>query len=150
MAATGGAGRAAEARRLHALGVAENSAGRPVQALPLLRRALDQLTTAPVLDDRLCARIWISIATSESELSGLAKGLAVVAVLTNLAFIAYVCVAACPFVMTAHLVPLPINATSGNTKATRNRAASGRAGSNCLVACVSDATVRLRQVWLRF
>ena len=56
--------------------MAENSAGRPVQALPLLRRALDELAAAPVLDDRLVARIWISIATSESELGGLAKGLA--------------------------------------------------------------------------
>ena len=36
--------------------------------------------------------------------------LRVLAVMTNLAFIAYAFAAACPFVMTAHLVLLPINA----------------------------------------
>jgi tetratricopeptide (TPR) repeat protein len=66
-----------EAQRLHRLGVAENHAGRPARALPLLRAALEALAVGdgPV-DDRLAARIWISIATSESELGGLAKGLA--------------------------------------------------------------------------
>ncbi|MFL6163387.1 MAG: CHAT domain-containing protein [Jatrophihabitantaceae bacterium] len=67
-----------EASRLHRLGVAENNAGRPARALPLLRGALDAV---PAADGRpevaeLSARIWISIATSESELGGLAKGLA--------------------------------------------------------------------------
>ncbi|MGI8667596.1 MAG: CHAT domain-containing protein [Jatrophihabitans sp.] len=80
MAVTGQDARLSEARRLHALGVAENNAGRPVRALPLLHGALEQLTIdapdAVVLDDQLAARIWISIATSESELGGLAKGLA--------------------------------------------------------------------------
>ncbi|MDQ2957715.1 MAG: hypothetical protein M3Y42_12205, partial [Actinomycetota bacterium] len=77
MRVSGGDGRLAEARRLHALGVAENNAGRPVRALPLLRRALEELAVAngpAVADDRLVARIWISIATSESELGGLARG----------------------------------------------------------------------------
>ena len=36
--------------------------------------------------------------------------LRVLAVMPNLAFIAYAFAAACPFVMTAHLVLLPINA----------------------------------------
>ena len=51
--------------------------------------------------------------------------LRVLAVLTNLAFIAYACAAACPFVMTAHLVLLPINA--GRLIATlRERGVHGR------------------------
>jgi len=69
-----------EASRLHRLGVAENNAGRPVRALPLLRRALEAVSGAgsPGAGE-LLARIWISIATSESELDGLAKGLAALA-----------------------------------------------------------------------
>lgn len=64
-------------RRLHQQGVAQNHAGRPARALPLLRDALDLLTEdGRIVDDRLAARIWISIATSESELGGLARGLA--------------------------------------------------------------------------
>ncbi|HEX4727366.1 MAG TPA: CHAT domain-containing tetratricopeptide repeat protein [Jatrophihabitans sp.] len=65
-------------RRLHQQGVAQNHAGRPARALPLLRNALDTLTEddGRVADARLAARVWISIATSESELGGLAKGLA--------------------------------------------------------------------------
>ena len=67
-----------EASRLHRLGVAENNAGRPARALPLLRRALDAMPAADARPEvaELLARIWISIATSESELGGLAKGLA--------------------------------------------------------------------------
>jgi tetratricopeptide (TPR) repeat protein len=86
-----------EASRLHRLGVAENNAGRPARALPLLRRALDAVPAGggpastdpsgagpppqagPPGADELLARIWISIATSESELGGLAHGLAALA-----------------------------------------------------------------------
>jgi tetratricopeptide (TPR) repeat protein len=64
-----------EARRLHRLGIEENNAGRPARALPLLRRALEAVPDADADRDELLARIWISIATSESELGGLAKGL---------------------------------------------------------------------------
>jgi hypothetical protein len=67
-----------EASRLHRLGVAENNAGRPARALPLLRRALEGVPASDGLPDveELLTRIWISIATSESELGGLARGLA--------------------------------------------------------------------------
>jgi tetratricopeptide (TPR) repeat protein len=71
---TGGSPQVTEARLAHRLGMAENNAGRPAKALPLLRRALE-LTGADPGQDELLARIWISIATSESELGGLSRGL---------------------------------------------------------------------------
>ena len=80
MSASGGSPELREARRLHRLGVAENNAGRPARALPLLRRALEAVPAdSPPDAEELLARIWISIATSESELDGLAKGLAALA-----------------------------------------------------------------------
>ncbi len=86
MSVTGGSRQVAEARRLHELGVDHNNAGRPARALPLLRKA-NELITVPrdqaqdqdhgtARDAGLQARIWISIATSESELGGLARGMA--------------------------------------------------------------------------
>jgi tetratricopeptide (TPR) repeat protein len=73
-----------EAQRLHQLGVQRNLAGHPTQALRTLRRALARVAESnPGLGDRQCrvlaARIWISIATSESELNGLDAGLAALA-----------------------------------------------------------------------
>ena len=56
--------------------------------------------------------------------------LRVLAVLTNLAFIAYACAAACPFVMTAHLVLLPINAA--RLVATLRERSSGSRGARSL------------------
>ena len=78
MVVSGGSREVAEARRLHELGVGHNNAGRPAQALPLLRRANELIAPSPGLagDASLQARIWISIATSESELGGLARGMA--------------------------------------------------------------------------
>ncbi len=71
-----------EARRLHALGVEHNNAGHPLRAIRLFRRAL----SLPVLgadasrEARLvAARIWISLAMSESELNGAERGLAALA-----------------------------------------------------------------------
>jgi CHAT domain-containing protein len=68
----------AEARRLHALGVEHNNAGHPLRAIRLFRRAL----ALPVLgqdasaEARLvAARIWISLAMSESEIHGAEHGL---------------------------------------------------------------------------
>ncbi|MEO6503873.1 MAG: CHAT domain-containing protein [Jatrophihabitantaceae bacterium] len=72
----------AEARRLHALGVEHNNAGHPLRASSLFRRAL----SLPMLGEdasseaRLtAARIWISLAMSESELYGAERGLAALA-----------------------------------------------------------------------
>ncbi|MEO7260755.1 MAG: CHAT domain-containing protein [Jatrophihabitantaceae bacterium] len=69
----------AEAKRLHALGVEHNNAGHPLRAITLFRQAL----LLPVLgqdasaEARLvAARIWISLAMSESELNGADRGLA--------------------------------------------------------------------------
>src|SRR6185312_2780274 len=59
--------------------MAENNAGRPARALPILRRALEAVPDSDPETDELLARIWISIATSESELGGLAKGMAALA-----------------------------------------------------------------------
>lgn len=72
-----------EARRLHELGVQRNLAGHPMQAARTLRRALARIESrSPGLDSSsgreertLRARIWISLATSDSELSGLSRGL---------------------------------------------------------------------------
>lgn len=81
MSASGVSPELREASRLHRLGVAENNAGRPARALPLLRRALEAVPGSDGLtrSAELLARIWISVATSESELGGLAKGLAALA-----------------------------------------------------------------------
>jgi len=73
----------AEARRLHALGVEQNNAGHPIRAIRLFRRALARPGMAEDdADDQarqLAVRIWISLAMSESELSGAERGLAVLA-----------------------------------------------------------------------
>ena len=81
MIRTGSAG-LAEARRLHALGVEHNNAGHPLRAIKLFRRAL----SLPVLGDSadeqarlVAARIWISLAMSESELKSPDRGLAALA-----------------------------------------------------------------------
>jgi hypothetical protein len=66
-----------EATRLHELGNQQNQAGHPLQARRTLERSLRVAEGAPANQDRslLQARIWISLATSESELAGLASGL---------------------------------------------------------------------------
>src|ERR1700712_3903258 len=81
MIRTGSAG-LAEARRLHALGVEHNNAGHPLRAIRLFRRAL----SLPVLGEGasgqarlIAARIWISLAMSESELNSLERGLSALA-----------------------------------------------------------------------
>lgn len=72
----------AEAKRLHALGVEHNNAGHPLRAIRLFRKAL----SLPALgqdasgEARLvAARLWISLAMSESELYGVERGLAALA-----------------------------------------------------------------------
>lgn len=74
---------ATEARRLHALGVAENNAGHPQRALRLFRRAIALLDRRAGVgdhtEDELAARLWISAAMSESELNGLERGLSAIA-----------------------------------------------------------------------
>ncbi|HEX8305552.1 MAG TPA: CHAT domain-containing tetratricopeptide repeat protein [Jatrophihabitans sp.] len=81
MIRTGSAG-LAEARRLHALGVEHNNAGHPLRAIKLFRRAL----SLPALGEGageearlVAARIWISVAMSESELKSPERGLAALA-----------------------------------------------------------------------
>jgi predicted metal-dependent hydrolase len=74
----------ARASELRLRGVAENNAGRPLNAVKLFRRAhrLVESVTDPELErDRrvLAARIQISMAMSESELNGLDRGLAALA-----------------------------------------------------------------------
>ncbi|UQX88032.1 CHAT domain-containing tetratricopeptide repeat protein [Jatrophihabitans telluris] len=68
------------ARSLHARGVEDNNAGHPMRARRSLRTAIAAL--AAVRDSgagedvgELAARIWISVATAESELQGLQAGL---------------------------------------------------------------------------
>ncbi|MCW2539447.1 MAG: hypothetical protein JWN95_1172 [Frankiales bacterium] len=69
----------ARARALHRRGVAENNAGRPAQAISHFRRARQVLDRNREDGDRdqvvLAARITMSTAVSESELSGLDRGL---------------------------------------------------------------------------
>lgn len=73
--------RLAVVRRLHSAGVAKNDAGRPAAGRRLLQRALsaldrlDQAVASQADVSRLRAHIWISIASSESELHGLDAGL---------------------------------------------------------------------------
>jgi tetratricopeptide (TPR) repeat protein len=78
-----------EARRLHGLGIAANNAGHPSRALRLLQRALrtlaDSTATSSIDRAEVTARIWISIATSESELNGLERGLLALAEAERLA-----------------------------------------------------------------
>jgi tetratricopeptide (TPR) repeat protein len=68
-----------QARRLHERGVAQNLAGHPLLAVRTLRRALALCSGAEPASERaariLTARIWISMATSVSELNGLDPGL---------------------------------------------------------------------------
>ena len=72
-----------QARKLHELGVQQNLAGHPRLAIRTLRRALAYIESRPAaaggLPTReqrvLTARIWISLATSDSELNGLSHGL---------------------------------------------------------------------------
>jgi len=66
-----------EARRLQSVAVVQNGAGHPTTAIRTLRRALALLPGdgRPEVD-AVATRIWISMATSESELNGLAAGLA--------------------------------------------------------------------------
>ena len=81
MVRTGSAG-LAEARRLHALGVEHNNAGHPLRAIRLFRRALSLPALGVEADDEgrlVAARIWISLAMSESELKSPERGLAALA-----------------------------------------------------------------------
>jgi CHAT domain-containing protein len=78
------------ARGLHRSGVVENNAGRPLKAVRLLQRALAILDEPEVVDAtpeqdrrRLRARIEISRAFSEYELSGLDRGLAVLSTISS-------------------------------------------------------------------
>ncbi|HEX8095945.1 CHAT domain-containing protein [Jatrophihabitans sp.] len=81
MIRTGSAG-LAEARRLHALGVEHNNAGHPLRAIKLFRRALSLPVLGGAADDEarlVAARIWVSMAMSESELKSSERGLAALA-----------------------------------------------------------------------
>src|SRR5215218_3564031 len=81
MVRTGSAG-LAEARRLHALGVEYNNAGHPLRAIKLFRRALSLPVLGEGADEEarlVAARIWISLAMSESELKSPERGLAALA-----------------------------------------------------------------------
>jgi tetratricopeptide (TPR) repeat protein len=81
MIRTGSAG-LAEARRLHALGVEHNNAGHPLRAIRLFRRALASPVLTEGADEEarlVAARIWISVAMSESELKSPERGLAALA-----------------------------------------------------------------------
>ncbi|HEX8079469.1 MAG TPA: CHAT domain-containing tetratricopeptide repeat protein [Jatrophihabitans sp.] len=72
----------AEAKRLHALGVEHNNAGHPLRAIRLFRRALSLPVLGQDADSEaqlVAARIWISLAMSESELYGVERGLAALA-----------------------------------------------------------------------
>ncbi|HST48415.1 CHAT domain-containing protein [Jatrophihabitans sp.] len=74
-----GSGELAEAGRLHALGVEHNNAGHPLRAVRLFRRALSLPELARPADEQarlVAARIWISLAMSESEVIGADCGLA--------------------------------------------------------------------------
>ncbi|MDQ1742137.1 MAG: hypothetical protein QOE23_476 [Pseudonocardiales bacterium] len=74
-----GSGGLAEARRLHASGVEHNNAGHPLRAIRLFRRALALPVLAAGVSSEarlVAARIWISLAMSESEIGGLERGLA--------------------------------------------------------------------------
>lgn len=72
---------------LHALGLAENSAGRPAAAATKLRRALRMLAQSPPIEAAdpadvgaqrafMRARLLLTLAKSEAELRGVEKGLA--------------------------------------------------------------------------
>lgn len=79
MIGTGSAG-LAEAQRLHARGVEQNNAGHPLRAIRQFRRALSVLgQDAGGQALLVAARIWISLAMSESELYGAERGLAALA-----------------------------------------------------------------------
>ena len=74
-----GSGLLAEAGRLHALGVEHNNAGHPLRAIRLFRQALalPELARPAGEPARLtAARIWISLAMSESEVFNADRGLA--------------------------------------------------------------------------
>ncbi|MCW2522261.1 MAG: hypothetical protein JWO63_596 [Frankiales bacterium] len=68
-----------QAEQLYRQGIAENSAGRPVRALRFLHRALRELADHPASEfdasDILRPRVELAIATAESELNGLNRGL---------------------------------------------------------------------------